>query len=143
MRELDSTHDSIPASPGSKRQPDVNENDWDVQAPVQPLKRLISMEDIEDRRCECVQVDVDEWDARSCLLHGPNSVAFRKQKKRETADLIAYYSGPDPFEEPVRSGSDTHRPAEAFEENKQRRTTKGERKMKEVLRFAVDTPVEV
>src|SRR5215470_7460817 len=74
-----------------------DENHWERQEPVQPLKRLISIEDIEGRVCECVQVDVDEWDARCCLLHGPNSVAFRKRKESEAADLVAYYSGPDPF----------------------------------------------
>jgi hypothetical protein len=126
--------------------PPINKKSHDLQQPLQPLKKLISVADIEGRVCECVQVDVDEWDARSCLLHGPNSVTFRKQKEREAADLVAYYSGPDPFEEPVRSGSDTHRPAmtsEAIEENKDRRTEKGGRKMKEVVRFAVDIPVEV
>jgi hypothetical protein len=126
--------------------PCINEDDWDLQQPLQPLKKLVSAADIEERTCECVQVDVDEWDARCCLLHGPNSVAFRKRKESEAADLVAYYSGPDPFGEPVRSGSGAHRPAvaaEAIEESKQRRTTKGGRKMKEVVRFAVDTPVEV
>jgi hypothetical protein len=111
---------------------EINEDNWN-QASVQPLRRLISMDDVQDRRCECVQVDVDEWDARGCLLHGPNSVVFRKQKQREAADLFAYYSGPDPLEEQP----------EATEERKQPRTTKGERKMKDVVRFAVDTPVEV
>jgi hypothetical protein len=113
------------------------------QEPIQPLKRLISIEDIEDRRCECVQVDVDEWDARCCLLHGPNSVAFRERKEREAAEMVAYYSGQDPLEELAIDQSRAGGQAEARQESKQPRGIKGERKMKEVVQFAVDTPVEV
>jgi hypothetical protein len=120
-----------------------NEGDREPQEPVQPLKRLISIQDIEDRRCECVQVDVDEWDARCCLLHGPNSVAFRKRKEREAAEIVAYYSGADPFEQPAVDGSSEQQQPHTTEETKQRRVTKGDRKMKEVVRFAIDTPVEV
>jgi hypothetical protein len=121
----------------------MDEHDSDLEQPVQPLKRLVSIEDIEDRRCECVQVDVDEWDARCCLLHGPNSVAFRKRKEREAVEIVAYYSGADPFEQPAIDGSSDRQQPQTTEETKQRRAAKGERKMKEVVRFAIDIPVEV
>jgi hypothetical protein len=68
-------------------------------------------------------------------------VAFRKRNEREAAETVAYYSGADPFQELTRSSE--HRQAEAAEERKQRTTKKGEKQMKEVVRFAIDTPVEV
>jgi hypothetical protein len=107
---------------------------------------MISIEDFEDRHCECVQVEVDEWEARCCPLHGPNSAAYREQKEREASDLVAYYSGPDPFEESAGSGSGEPReaiPAEAVQQRKHQRAMNGEKKMKEIVRFAIDTPVEV
>ena len=131
----------------------INEEHWDLQQALQPFRRTGADARIEELRCECLQVDVDEWDARDRLLHGPNSVAFRKQKEREAADLVAYYSGPDPFEETqAGTGADQmNEPRqdlapEAVEqrtERKSRRATKGDRKMKEVVKFAIDTPVEV
>src|SRR5262249_52802128 len=79
--------------------------------------------DFDDRACECVQVDVDEWDARGCDLHGPRSSLYQRQLEADAADLVAYYSGPDPFEESVGDGTDTNRaplPADVVKERKQR-----------------------
>ena len=116
----------------------ANKDDWDVQQPLQPVRRVAAIAHLEEWDCECVQVDVDEWDARGCPLHGPHSEALRSQKEQEAADLVAYYSGPDPFEEqPPSQTVDEEKPRE------QRRTNIGERKMKEVVKFVVDTPVEV
>src|SRR5262249_8624477 len=66
-----------------------------------------------------------------------------KRKEREAAEMVAYYSGQDPLEELAIDQSSGRGQAEARQDSKQRRGNKGERKMKEVLRFAVDTPVEV
>jgi hypothetical protein len=124
----------------------TNEDTENVQRPAHALKHIAAIILARGRECECVQIDVDEWDARGCPVHGPRSDSSREQREREAADLISYYSGSDPFEESVGSRLDEQLPAVAAnpeQERKQRGKTKGERKMKEVVRFAIDTPVEV
>ena len=44
------------------------ENDSDLQKHPQPFRRHRA---IGEWDCKCVQVDVDESDARGCPLHGP------------------------------------------------------------------------
>ena len=56
----------------------------------------VSVEDLLEPDCECVSIDVDEVDARDCLLHGPHSEMARWQRQREAEDLFAYYSHLDP-----------------------------------------------
>src|SRR5262249_54851776 len=83
---------------------------------------------------------------RGCQVHGPRSVLFRRQKEWEAADMVVYYSGPDPLEEPVASAREQQPStfsAEPVPEKKHRGTTKGKRTMKEVVKFGIDTPVEV
>ncbi len=36
--------------------------------------------------CECVQIDADEWSARNCPAHGPNSPAEKRWKAVEAED---------------------------------------------------------
>jgi hypothetical protein len=146
MIELDPIERFIEDDEQMNRQHRVNEADWDLQQPLQPLKRLIAIADIEERCCDCVQLDVDEWDARGCQVHGPRSVLFRRQKEREAADIVAYYSGPDPLEEPVGSAMEQQQSTvstESVPKKKHRGITKGKRTMKEVVKFGIDTPVEV
>src|SRR5689334_7127419 len=102
--------------------------DYELLKRLRPLKRVL--EDIQGQACECVQVDVDEWDARFCPQHGQNSIVFRRQMEREAADLVAYYSGPDPFEESLCSSAAQQSAAEERKHNA-RTTLKGDRKMKE------------
>src|SRR5689334_8033107 len=77
----------------------VSHGNRELHKCVQARKRERLLTGIDEYICECVQVDVDEWDSRYCPQHGPRSAAFRRQKEREAADLIAYYSGPDPSDE--------------------------------------------
>src|SRR6266571_8873549 len=95
----------------------INEDDWDLQQPLQPLRRVAAIAHIEEWSCECVHVDVDQWDPRGCPLHGPNSALVRGQQEREAGDQVAYYSGPDPFEEEPAERQPPM-PAEAVEEGK-------------------------
>ena len=57
----------------------------------------------EEPLCECVQVDVDQDDARSCPLHGLHSEFARKCREREAAHIAAYYS---PLEAPEGESAD-------------------------------------
>ena len=49
------------------------------------------LEDEQEPPCECVQIDVDQDDARFCRLHGPHSESARREREQEAADLAAYY----------------------------------------------------
>ena len=71
----------------------IYEPDWDLQQPLQPLTRLVAVAHIPEWGCQCVQTDVDEWDARGCPEHG------NPETEREAAEIAAYYSGPSPFDE--------------------------------------------
>jgi hypothetical protein len=123
---------------------EITDDYWDLQQPLQPLKRIAAVAHIPKWSCECVQVDVDEWDARGCPVHGPRSVLSREAREREAADLIAYYSGPDPFEEqPIPTVADSVPTETTAVQATSSAKPKGGRKMKEVVRFAIDTPVEV
>ena len=53
--------------------------------------------------CECVQVDVDQDDARFCPLHGRHSEFARQCREREAAHIAAYYS---PLEAPEGESAD-------------------------------------
>lgn len=66
----------------------IDEAHWDLQQPLQPLKRLVAGPHVAEWGCECVQVDADVWDARNCPEHG-NPEA---QKEQEAAEQIAYYA---------------------------------------------------
>ena len=117
-------------------------NDW------QPLEGVAAKAHLGEGDCECVQVDVDEWDARGCPVHGLHSALSRRQRESEAEDLIAYYSGPDPFEdEPAhRCAVERQSDGEAAVElqaDVQKRRAKGNKRVKEVVKFAIDAPVIV
>lgn len=42
--------------------------------------------------CECVQIDVDQDDARDCPLHGPHGPLARAALAREADEIWAYYN---------------------------------------------------
>jgi hypothetical protein len=66
----------------------INDADWDLQQPLQPLTRVVSVPHVEEWGCRCVQTDVDEWDARGCPEHGnPDASA-----EADAAELVAYYA---------------------------------------------------
>jgi hypothetical protein len=91
MREPDSIQKFIEHDEQMNRHR-INEDEWDLQQPLQPLKRVAAIAHIEEWGCECVQVDVDEWDARHCPEHGAYSPLYRGQQDQEAAELAAYYS---------------------------------------------------
>jgi hypothetical protein len=125
----------------------ISQEDWELSKPIRQLGQMRPDEQAPDW-CGCIHVDVDEWNARGCPIHGPSGALFRDQREREAADLIAYYSGSDPFEESLKNGDENRQfvPDEIVTQQEcpnRGRTSKGESKMKEVLRFVIDSPVEV
>ena len=48
----------------------------------------------EEPECECVQVDVDRWDAHYCPAHGPHSPEARTVRQQEADEEFEYWSDP-------------------------------------------------
>jgi hypothetical protein len=46
------------------------------------------------RECECIQTDVDQFDARCCPAHGPHSYGAYRQRQHEADSEFAYYDTP-------------------------------------------------
>jgi len=65
---------------------------WDGLPPAHEFtdaeqRGSFSPEDLDDDpECTCVQTDVDQFDSRDCLAHGPHSAAAKRQREQEAAD---------------------------------------------------------
>lgn len=66
-----------------------------VQDRTLGIGNVCCMLEDEEPACDCVRIDVDVDDARSCPVHGPHSEFARRCRAREAEAIAAYYAGSD------------------------------------------------